>query len=147
MLQVTPESFSVKLIKNHQLVQRIPLDEIDCSVLFRKNDHVFLFDKDTNIDSWNVCFYGYATIAHLGLINDWAIIAGDRLLLLKNNTLKWIIDPDFKTIYSIQQIDDDVVELLTDSENRNALIWHYNVMTEEKIEIPHYLYPVFKFVE
>jgi len=134
MLQVKPRSFSFKLI-NNRLDYRVPLDEIDCYVLFSQNDHIFLFDKDTKTDRWSVCFYGQATIAHLGLINDWAIIAGDHLLLWKNNTLKWLDDPGFKTLYSIRQIGDDVVELLTDSEDRKGLIWQYDVMTEEKVEL------------
>jgi hypothetical protein len=114
----------------------IPLSETDIHVLFKEHEEVFLFDKDSNENLWRVSFYGEATIGFLGLVNEWAIVGGDRLLIWKNNTeLKFIEDPDLIWIHDIREVEDDEVEILTDPWGENPAIWKFNIQTEEKVKV------------
>lgn len=113
-----------------------PLSETDIHVLFKEQDEVFLFDKDANEEVWRVSFYGEATIGFLGLVNDWAIVVGDRLLIWKNHSeLKFIEDPDLIWIHDIRQVEDDEVEILTDPWGEKPAIWRLNIQTEEKVKV------------
>jgi hypothetical protein len=113
-----------------------PLSEIDIYVLFKEHDEVFLFDKDANEEVWRVSFYGEATIGFLGLVNEWAMVGGDRILIWKNhNEFKFIEDPDLIWIHDIRQVEDDEVEVLTDPLGENSAIWRFNIQTEEKVKI------------
>ena len=113
----------------------IPLSETDNHVLFKEHEEVFLFDKDSNEEIWRTSFYGEANIGFLGLVSDWAIVGGDRLLLWKSNELKFIEDPDLIWIHDIRQVEDDVVEILTDPWGEQPAIWKFDVLSEQKVKI------------
>lgn len=116
----------------------IPLSETDIHVLFKEYEEVFLFDKDRNDDLWRVSFYGEPRIGLLGLVNDWAIVGGDRLLLWKNDQLKFIEDPDLLWIHDIRQVEDDVVEILTDPWGECPAIWKFDILSEEKVKVRNF---------
>ncbi|WP_430403739.1 hypothetical protein [Fluviicola sp.] len=113
----------------------IPLSETDVHVLFKDQEDVFLFDKDSHAETWRISFDGEASIGFLGLVNEWAIVGGDRLLVWKNNELKFIEDPDLICIHDIRQIEDDVVEILTDPWGDQPAIWKFSIQTEKKEKV------------
>lgn len=113
----------------------IPLSETDIHVLFKEQEEVFLFDKDSNKEIWRTSFYGEANVGLLGVVTEWAIVGGNRLLVWKNNELKFIEDSDLIWIHDIRQIEDDVVEILTDPWGEHPAIWKFNVLTEEKEKV------------
>jgi len=116
-------------------MSKIPLSETDQYVLFKEYEEVFLFDKNNNTDLWLASFYGEADVGWLGLVNDWAIVGGEKLLIWKNNTAKFIEDPGLTWIHAIRQTGDDEVEILTDPWSEHPAIWKLNVMTEQREKI------------
>lgn len=107
----------------------VPLSETDTYVLFREHNYVFLFDKDANQNLWQIDFYGDPTCGLLGLVNDWAVVGGDRLLIWKDNTLTFIDDPELFWITDMRQTGDDEIEILTDPWGEHPAIWKLDVMT------------------
>ena len=71
----------------------------------------------------------------MGTVNDWAIVGGEKLLLWKDDQLKFIEDPDLVWIHDIRQLGDDVVEILTDPWAEHPAIWKFDIQSEEKVKI------------
>ena len=112
-----------------------PLSETDVHVLFQEDGEVFLFDKEENKDLWRIAFHGNVTVGFLGLVNDWGLVGGDRLLLWKNNELKFIDDPELVGICDIREVEDDVVEIDTHPPGENPVTFRFNIETEKKERI------------
>ncbi len=112
-----------------------PLDEIDSYVLFSEHEDVFLFDKDLNKEVWRTSMYGNVTCGLLGLVNEWAAISGERLLIWVDNKFQEINDPEMIWIHDMRQISDDEIEILTDPWSDNSAVWKLNVRTFVKRKI------------
>ncbi len=113
----------------------IPLDENDSYVLFREYEDIFLFDKHLNTEVWRTSMYGDATCGLLGLVNEWAIVGGENLILWVNNQFKKIDDPDLNWIFDMRQIGDNEIEILIDPWSEKSSIWSFNLETLQKTKI------------
>lgn len=113
----------------------IPLDEVDSYVLFSEQEEVFLFDKDINKELWRTSMYGNATCGIVGLVNDWAVVGGEYLIIWIDNVLSKIEEPDLKGIHDIRQTGDDEIEILTDPWSEKSAIWKLNLRTLNKSKI------------
>ena len=109
----------------------IPLDETDSYVLFSEHEDIFLFDKDLNKEVWRISMYGNATCGILGLVNEWAVVGGENLIIWINNKFYEVKEPLYKWIYDMRQIGDDEIEFLIDPWSEKSAIWIINVKTME----------------
>lgn len=112
-----------------------PLDEIDSYMLFSQHEDVFLFDKDSNKEVWRTSMYGNATCGLLGLVNEWAVIGGEHLIVWIDNKLNPITDTELKWIHDLRQIGDDEIEILIDPWSERSAVWQLNLKTFKKTRI------------
>lgn len=111
------------------------LDEIDSYILFTECEDVILFDKDLNKEIWRTSMPGNAHCGLLGLVNEWAVIGGEQLIIWIDNKLNRIADSDLKWIHDMRQVGDDEIKILTDPWLNNSAIWNFNVRTLKKSKI------------
>ncbi len=112
-----------------------PLDENDSYVLFTEHEDVFLFDKDLNTEVWRTSMYGDATCGLLGLVNNWAVVGGENLVIWVDNQFKIIDDSDLRWVHDMRQIGDDEIEILIDPWSEKASLWSFNLKTLQKNKI------------
>lgn len=112
-----------------------PLDETDSYVLFSEHEDVFLFDKDFNAEVWRTQMYGEATCGILGIVNEWAVVGGEQLIVWANQKLEIINDPEIKWIHEVRRSNDDEFEILIDPWSKNSAIWKFDIKTFSKYKI------------
>lgn len=113
----------------------IPIDETDSYVLFTEHENVLLFDKDLNIDVFNIEMYGNVTKGLISLNNEWVALGGEKLIIWINQTFYTIPDSQIKYIHDIRQLSDYEIEILIDPWVTNSAIWKLIVNTFEIIKV------------
>ena len=116
----------------------IPLAEGDMYVLFKEFEDVFLFEKDTNKELWRISLYGDATGGLIGLVNDWVVVGGEKLIIWSEGKLETIEDSELTWIFDLRQIGDDEIEILTDPWTSNSAIWSFDIISKRKVKIRNF---------
>ena len=111
------------------------LDEIDSYVLLSEHEDIFLFDKDLNKEVWRISMYGNATCGLLGLVNEWAVIGGEYLIIWIDNKLQEINDPELMWVHEMRQIGDNEIEILIDPWSKKSAVWKFNLQTFSKTKV------------
>ncbi|WP_192822628.1 hypothetical protein [Rufibacter sp. LB8] len=94
-------------------------------------DTAFLIDKVTGLVLLEDDFYGDPTCGIIHPSNQWAVIAGEHLVVWTEKETKQIHDDDLKWIHSIRILDSDSVGLLVDPLSEKPAIWKLNVRSFE----------------
>jgi hypothetical protein len=116
----------------------IPLAEGDMYVLFKEFEDVFLFEKDTNKELWRISLYGDATGGLIGLVNDWVVVGGEKLIIWSEGKLETIEDSELTWIFDLRQIGDDEIQILTDPWTSNSAIWSFDIISKRKVKIRNF---------
>lgn len=82
--------------------------------------------------------YGNASCGLVGLINEWAAIGGERLVIWFDNKLQEINDPKLIWIHDMRQVGDEEIEILTDPRLDNSAVWKLNLRTLAKRKIKNF---------
>lgn len=109
----------------------IPIDEADSYLLFTEGENVFLFNKDLNINEWEIKIYGKLNKGIISLNNEWVALGGEKLTIWINQTFYTIPDSQIKYIHDIRQLSDYEIEILINPWVTNSAIWKLNVNTFE----------------
>jgi len=96
------------------------VNEFECAYLYEKSSGKILMCAE---------IYGDPNCGLISKNGDWAIIAGEYILLWINGTVTKIENEELKWIHSIRVKEDYLVEILIDPWGNNSSIWELNLKT------------------
>lgn len=124
-----------------KLKQRLPnksnvvIDETDELRLEHEFEATFLVKKESNEVLITAEFYGVPECGLIDKANNWAIVAGDFLLLWTPNFVKKYHDDTFRDFHALRCKSQNIVEVLTDPWSDFSAIWELNTINGEVLKI------------
>jgi len=105
------------------------LDETDVYLVGYQYEDAYIIEKKNFREVVVEDFYGDPSCALISRNNDWIIIAGERLVIWKDNRLYEPAQEGFQWIHALRTHDQKTVEILTDPWTEHSAIWTLNTDT------------------
>ena len=103
------------------------LAETDLFKIEHDYEHSYLFNKKMNQIVFEDYFYGEPSWGLIDKKNEWAIIAGEQLVLWTADKIKTFTEDDFHDIHSVRLKGENSLEILIDPWSDVSAIWELNI--------------------
>lgn len=103
--------------------------ETDKLLIENEYEVVFLIDKETNQVLVEEGFYGDPTCGLIDENNEWAVIAGENIIIWTSQGIKKIEDKDLTWVHALRLKNNHTIELLIDPWNEKSSIWELDIKT------------------